>query len=34
MTRHRLCLAVDGNPHAEKMFETFGEFPDDLPDAL
>jgi hypothetical protein len=34
MLFYELIEAVDGNPHADKMFETFGEFPDDLPDAL
>lgn len=30
---YELIEAVDGGPHAEKMFKTFGDFPDDLPDA-
>ncbi len=29
---YELIEAVDGGPHAEKMLETFGPFPDDLPD--
>lgn len=34
MLFYELIEAVDGNPHAETMIETFGEFPDDLPDTL
>ncbi len=30
---YELIEAVDGNPHSDKMLETFGPFPDDLPDA-
>jgi nicotinamidase-related amidase len=30
---YELIEAVDGGPHAEKMLQTFGAFPDDLPDA-
>jgi hypothetical protein len=29
---YELIEAVDGNRHAEKMLESFGPFPDDLPD--
>jgi nicotinamidase-related amidase len=29
---YELIAAVDGGRHAEKMLETFGPFPDDLPD--
>ena len=29
---YELIEAVDGGPHAEKMLQTFGAFPDDLPD--
>jgi isochorismate hydrolase len=31
---YELIEAVDGGPHAEKMFQTFGPFPDDLPDRI
>ena len=31
---YELIEAVDGNPHGDKMRETYGPFPDDLPDAL
>lgn len=30
---YELIEAVDGGRHGEKMFRSFGEFPDDLPDA-
>ena len=29
---YELIEAVDGGRHGEKMLETFGPFPDDLPD--
>jgi isochorismate hydrolase len=29
---YELIEAVDGGPHARKMFKTLGDFPDDLPD--
>jgi isochorismate hydrolase len=29
---YELIEAVDGGPHAERMVETFGPFPDDIPD--
>jgi nicotinamidase-related amidase len=30
---YELIQAVGGGPHSEKIFETFGPFPDDLPDS-
>lgn len=30
---YEMIEAVDGGRHAEKMLETFGPFPDDLPDS-
>ncbi len=30
---YELIKAVGGGPHSEKIFETFGPFPDDLPDS-
>jgi hypothetical protein len=31
---YELIEAVEGDRHTEKMLETFGPFPDDLPDCV